>query len=64
MIANLKNLVSDKLGCTDLIEHDIELLSQESFRGRPFLLSPYMLEHLKSEVRLMLRLVIRPSSSP
>lgn len=33
---HLKNLVSDKLGCTDLIEHDIKLTIQETFRRRPF----------------------------
>lgn len=65
VVKHFDELVSDTLGCTDLLEHKIEVNSNEPFRKRPFLLSPYMQEHLTKEVNRMLELgLIRPSTSP
>lgn len=65
VIKQFSTLVSDKLGCTDLITHKIEVTCSDPFRKRPFLLSPYMQKHVNSEINKMLELgVIRPSRSP
>lgn len=56
---------TSSLGCTPLVEHDIELTSSEPFRQRNFTMSPYMQKHLNAEIDKMLELgVIRPSKSP
>lgn len=52
----------DKLGRTHKLEHHIETGSAKPFRQRQYLMSPYMLQHLNSELDKMLALkVVEPS---
>lgn len=65
IVLKFNSLVSDKLGMTDLLEHEIITTTNEPFRKRPFLLSPYMQNHLNAELDKLLELgVIKPSNSP
>lgn len=53
------------LGCTTLVEHQIELTESEPFKQRNFSMSPYMQKHLNAQIDEMLRLgVITTSKSP
>lgn len=64
-ISRYKNLVSDRLGRTNLVEHYIDTGDTRPFKQRQYMLSPAMQKQLHSEVDKMLELgVIRPSNSP
>lgn len=64
-IENFKNLSSDTLGRTNLVEHYIDTGDARPFKQRQYMLSPAMQKHLHKEVNDMLRLgVIKPSNSP
>lgn len=64
-VDSFRELVSDTLGRTKLVEHYIDTGDARPFKQRQYLLSPAMQQHLHKEVDDMLRLgVIRPSKSP
>lgn len=65
IIEKFKQLAISDLGLTHLVEHKIELTTNEPFRQKTFPLSPYMQEHMNKEIDRLLKLgVIRPSKSP
>ncbi|GFY08268.1 retrovirus-related Pol polyprotein from transposon 412 [Trichonephila clavipes] len=64
LLYEYSNLFSNIHGCTDLVEHDIELESERGIVAKPYRMSPQQIEILKSEVNKMLELkIIEPGES-
>ena len=54
-----------KIGCTDITEHDIELLGHEPFKERFCHIAPPLVEEVRQHIQEMLdRGTIHPSQSP
>lgn len=65
VIGSFNQLVSDKLGQTNVISHHIDTGNAKPFKLRQYPLSPAMQVHLNKEIDEMLELgVIEPSNSP
>ncbi|GFY31309.1 hypothetical protein TNCV_752701 [Trichonephila clavipes] len=63
-LENESNLFSNIPGCTDLVEHDIELESERAIVAKPYRMSSRQIEILKSEVNKVLELkIIEPGES-
>ena len=59
------SLEPHEIGCTDVTEHDIELLDHEPFKERFRRIAPPLVEEVRQHIQEMLdRGAIRPSQSP
>ena len=59
------SLEPHEIGCTDVTEHDIELLDHEPFKERFHCIAPPLVEELRQHIQEMLDIgAIRPSQSP
>ena len=59
------SLKPHEIGCTDVTEHDIELLDHEPFKERFHCIAPPLVEEVQQHIQEMLDGgVIRPSQSP
>ena len=62
---NIFSLEQNEIGCTDMAEHDIELLDTEPFKERFRCIAPLLVEELREHIQEMLNGgMIRPSQSP
>ena len=57
-LTKYKDLFSNEPGRTDMIEHDIQLISNQPVRSKPYRTSPRQSEILKEEIKRMLDLKI------
>ena len=65
LLYEFRDILTDKPGLTDLIEHDIVTVTDQVVNKKPYPLPYAMLETVKEEVRNMLDMgVIEPSNSP
>ncbi|XP_064465530.1 uncharacterized protein LOC135377174 [Ornithodoros turicata] len=64
IFSEYQDVFSSRPGKTNLVEHDIELLSNEPVRSKPYRVSPRQREIIESEIKRMLHLgIIEPGES-
>ena len=64
LLYQYQHVLTNKPGCTDLIQHKIELISEEPFRKRPYVIPHALRETMKKEIDDMLtNNIIEPSNS-
>ena len=65
LLEEFKDILSDLPGHTDLVEHDIELITDKPVRTKPYTIPYHMQNVVDNEIENMLKMkVIRPCNSP